>query len=343
MNAITPAPSDLHAATRLAAGHAADHAAARHAFADFAQRKARNTLRAHRADLDTFATYLNAVTGEAMTGAALQSTPEPWAWATWGLVAGFVQWQLRRGDAAASVSRRLSTVKVYAALAAQAGAIAPNALALIRTVQSYAGKEGKRMDERRAEAGTPVRRGRKKAAAVTISAEQAAALKAQPDTPQGRRDALLMCLLLDHGLRVSETAVLQVADFDTAKGVFTFYRPKVDLTQTHKMTSDTLRAGRRWLDTGDCPPMGLLLRSSRKGGALTGDGMTTAAINARVGVLGAAVGLERLSPHDCRHFWATAWAGKVDVLRLQEAGGWNSLAMPRRYVERARIANEGMA
>jgi len=50
-----------------------------------------------------------------------------------------------------------------------------------------------------------------------------------------------------------------------------------------------------------------------------------------------------LSAHDCRHYWATFWAKRVDVLRLQEAGGWNSLAMPRRYVEDARIANEGMA
>jgi hypothetical protein len=31
------------------------------------------------------------------------------------------------------------------------------------------------------------------------------------------------------------------------------------------------------------------------------------------------------------------------VLRLQEAGGWSSLAMPRRYVEESEIANEGMA
>jgi hypothetical protein len=27
---------------------------------------------------------------------------------------------------------------------------------------------------------------------------------------------------------------------------------------------------------------------------------------------------------------------------LQEAGGWSSLAMPRRYVEESEIANEGM-
>jgi hypothetical protein len=32
----------------------------------------------------------------------------------------------------------------------------------------------------------------------------------------------------------------------------------------------------------------------------------------------------------------------VDPFRLQEAGGWNSLALPRRYVEAAKIANEGM-
>jgi hypothetical protein len=33
-------------------------------------------------------------------------------------------------------------------------------------------------------------------------------------------------------------------------------------------------------------------------------------------------------------------AGGTDLLALQEAGGWASLAMPRRYVERAKIANE---
>jgi hypothetical protein len=35
-----------------------------------------------------------------------------------------------------------------------------------------------------------------------------------------------------------------------------------------------------------------------------------------------------------------AIAGGTDPLALQEAGGWASLAMPRRYVERAKIANE---
>jgi site-specific recombinase XerD len=45
---------------------------------------------------------------------------------------------------------------------------------------------------------------------VKLERDQVAALKTQPDTPQGRRDALLMCLLLDHGLRVGEVAILVI-------------------------------------------------------------------------------------------------------------------------------------
>jgi integrase len=55
------------------------------------------------------------------------------------------------------------------------------------------------------------------------------------------------------------------------------------------------------------------------------------------------LGLEGLSPHDCRHYWATdAARSGTDPFRLQEAGGWASLAMPRRYVEAAEIANKGV-
>jgi integrase len=140
-------------------------------------------------------------------------------------------------------------------------------------------------------------------------------------------------------------ARLKVSDFDLKAGELRFYRPKVDKEQTHKLTADTLRAARAWFDCGEAPLAAAapVLRASRKGGALTGAGMTERAITDRVRVLGQAVGLEGLSAHDCRHYWATFWADKVDVLRLQEAGGWSSLAMPRRYVEEAQIANEGMA
>ena len=86
---------------------------------------------------------------------------------------------------------------------------------------------------------------------MSLTPDQAARLKAQPDTPQGRRDALLLCLLLDHGLRVGEVAGLAVRDFDLAAGELRFYRPKVDKIQTHRLTADTLAAARAYLAAGD--------------------------------------------------------------------------------------------
>jgi integrase len=316
---------------------AANQAAVHHAFADYRACKADNTLRAQAGDLAHFAEFLG-LGGLTVTGGELQNSPVAWAGVTWDLVEAWKQAQLRAGSAVATINRRLSTVKKYAAIAAKAGAIKPTEAMLIQAVQGFGGKEAKRMDERR----RVTRVGAKKARHVTIAPAQAKTLKAQPDTPQGRRDALLMCLLLDHGLRVGEVARLEATDFDLAGGKMTFYRPKVDGMQTHKLTADTLRCLSAWIRAGDAPIHGPILRGSRKGGALTSTGVSERNLSERVRVLGERIGLNGLSAYDCRHYWATQWAGKVDLYRLREAGGWASLAMPRRYTKQAAVANEGM-
>lgn len=328
------------------AGQVANHYAAGDSFAEYLGRKADNTLRAQRCDLATWAEYLCAATdGAACPGAeTLQTSPAAWNGVTWGLVKGFAQWMLSEGYAIGTLNRHLATVRIYCKLAAQAGVIAPTEAAMIRTVQGYGGKEARRIDERRATTRRPTRRkggvAARKAAHVTISLDQARMLKTQPDTPQGRRDALLMTLLLDHGLRVGELVMLNVTDFDLAAGVFTFHRPKVDKTQTHRLTPDAARAVAAWFASGDAPAIGQLLRGSRKGGKLAG-GMSERAVCERVRVLGEAVGLVGLSPHDCRHYWATRAASQgTDPFALRDAGGWSSLAMPGRYVASATIANE---
>lgn len=325
-----------------AAGQVANVYAAASVFADYTGRKSQNTLDAQRADLATFAAYLCDATGgrDCPNADQLQHEPAAWRGVTHGLVTGFVRWLLASGAAMGTINRKLSTVRVYAKLAGQAHVISADESTLIRGVAGYGGKEGKRQDEERAAAGQATRTGAKKAQHVKLDADQVKALKTQPDTPQGRRDAVIMCLLLDHGLRVGELALLLVTDFDLKAGTFTFYRPKVDKTQTHKMGTDTLRAAAAWLHT-DAPAMGPLLRGSRKGGHLTGSGMSERAITERVRDLGASIGVTGLSAHDCRHSWATraAKAG-TDTFALRDAGGWNSLAMPSRYVEAAAVANE---
>jgi integrase len=325
------------------AGQAANAAGARYAFADHTARKADNTIRRKIADLALFETFLQSA-GVPATG--LYDNPQAWRGITWGIVEAFRNWMLQQGYAIGSINGRLSTVRTYAKIAAKAGAISAEESILIASVQGYASKERKHIDEKRRADGMPTRKGHKKADAVTIPEDIAQALKQQPDTGQGRRDALIMCLLLDHGLRVEEVAILTAKAFDMKAGTFTFYRPKVDKIQTHTMTPDTRNSARAYLK--HAPADGILWCKSIKGtGKLSGQMSETSAaraINKRVELLGRHAGIDGLSPHDCRHFAATYEARKnTPVDRLVDMFGWNSPAMAFRYIEAAQIANEGTA
>jgi len=357
-NTLTPSAGSQQPAPLARAGQAANQAAAAATFTDYINRKADNTLRRQKFDLILFAEYLATVaaltppeSGAAwlqsdqgnkwLTGQAeaLARDPASWAGVTWGLVEGFVKWQLNQGYAVGSVNVRLSTIKTFARLASKAGAITPADYTLIRAVSGYSDKEAKRVDRRR----DVTRLGRKKAAPVDLTEEQAAQLKQQPDTPQGRRDSLLMCLLLDHGLRVSEVAALEVGGFDLQRRRFTFYRAKVDREQTHKMTPDTFKAARAYLQK-DAPPLGSLMTGSRRDGSLAAPGWSVQKMTARVKGLGEVAGVNSLSPHDCRHYWATLAAKNgTQIDRLQDAGGWSNPITPlTRYIRPAQIANEGV-
>lgn len=319
------------------AGQAANAAAARSAFDRYQAKRAENTLRTQRAGLGLFASYLAAV-GVQKDGADLAAEPGAWRGVTWGLVDGFVAWMIRGGYSVAAINQRLSIVKTYARLAAKAGALSAEEWTMIRAVDGYTVGEGRRMDERRAQ----TRRSTKAAQAVALTPAQVRALKAQPDTPQGRRDGLLVCLLADHGLRVGEVARLRVEDVDLAAGRLTFWRPKVGLTQTHDLTIDTRQALRRYM-ANDAPGSGPLLRASAGPGRLTHAGVSDRNLSQRVRVLGERIGVVGLSAHDLRHYWATAAArAGTPIDRLQQAGGWASPAMPLRYIEAAAIANEGV-
>jgi integrase len=327
-------------------------------FDDYLSRKAANTIRTQATALALFADYLTAV-GVTLGCDDLQHDPACWRGVTWGIVEGFVKWQLQQGYSIASVNNRLAHIKTYAKLATKAGTVPAQEYAMIRLVQGYGGKEAKRIDKRRPvtriesftyerDGRTITRQGVKKAEHVSLTKNQAKQLTDWMvyTGAQGRRDCLLMCLLLEHGLRVGEVARLTISDFDLAAGELRFYRPKVDKVQTHKLTATTLRAAMAYFEQ-DTPAQsadGRAILGSTKGGELTDMPMSERAITKRVAHLGQNIaGVDGLSAHDCRHYWATYWAAKVSPFRLQEAGGWASLDMPRRYVEAAVVANEGMA
>jgi len=320
-----------------AIGKDANDRASAGVFADYTARRAPNTTKRQRADLDLFARML-ATVGIETSGAVLQAYAESWRGMTWGIVDAFQKWMLLHGYAVGSVNVRLSTVKTYAGLAHQSGNLDTSEYALIKGVKGFTYRDGANIDDRRA----TTRIGTKKAESVALTSAQVKALKNDHEaTPQGRRDAVIMTLLLDHGLRCGELAMLMVTAFNFDKGTFTFWREKVGKEQTHKLTQDSMRAICAYFDSGDAPAMGTLLRASTKGGRLTHAGMSQRAITKRVNHLGETLAVVAgLSAHDARHSWATRAAPHTDPFVLQEAGGWNSLAMPRRYIDAAAIANE---
>lgn len=355
------------------AGQAANQAAANYLFTDYRQRRAPKTIRTQTAALQLWVQYLDTLgiadeflaEAEAWAGTHFkqkevkllaqqaesqgnslpiiygahycQHLPAAWYGVTWGLVEGFVRWLLSQGYSLASVNNRLSAIKVYARLAAKAGVIPPEEHALIREVRGYGRTEGKRVNTTR----DKQRLGYKKEEAIVLTAKQARRLKTEhPPTPQGVRDRLLICLLLDLGLRASEVAVLEVENLAEV-GYVTVYRQKTDTTDRMELTADieaALQDYARYMRKS-----GILLRGSRKNNKLTEAVMSVRAIGARIKILGRDIlGIWELSPHDLRHTWATRAAKGSNPFVLRDAGGWTNMQTPSRYVERAKVVNEGI-
>jgi integrase len=245
--------------------------------------------------LTLFAAYLTARTE---TSDDLRSEMGGWASIDRDKVQGFVDWLLGKGYAIGTVNLHLCTVRHCCGLAADAGVLGEQDMALIARVRGISSKQGKVIDRVR-----PVCRvGTKKRESVRISFAQARVLKRQPDTPQGRRDALMMCLLLDHGLRVSELSALTVNDLDIAARTLRICRRKTDSRGLQTLTPDALAAATAYVQAGDAPPCGLLLRCSLKSGELAKGGLSVRAISARVHDLALELGIEGFSAHDCRHY-----------------------------------------
>jgi len=322
-------------------GAAANQMASENVFADFQSRKAKNSLVRQRNDLAVFQTYLLSVGVEAEN---LFSNPSAWHGITWGIVKGFVSYMVLQGYALSSVNHRLTTVRSYATLANQARAVSSDELLRIKSVKGYAAKEALKVNEKRIAENIPVRMGFKKAEATSISESQLDNILAMlPDTPQGHRDMLLMLILSELGLRVGELQALETSNFNLEDGTITFYRQKVNITQTHRLSMRLWEAAKLYINQD---ADGVLWRGSMRskvdGSRLTDSKMSIRAISKRIAFFGQKVGVKELSPHDLRHHWTTRAARKTSLDNLMQAGGWASYAMPLHYIERHKIANEGV-
>lgn len=266
----------------------------------------------------------------------LQNDAVAWTGMTYNLLLLFQQSLLNAGYSAGATNTRVAGIKTYCRVAHRCGVIPADEYARIR---GLAGIPQTR-DKQGHLVGSKLK-GARKPEPVFLSAEQMDyIMDHQLDSPNGRRDRVLACLLLEHGLRLGELLLIDIERINLEERTFTFYRPKVKITQTHLMTERTFEAIKRFLKM-DRPNIskGVLLVGSHKQ-QLTINPLSRSGTFALVRTFGRMIDCPNLSPHDCRHSWARrAVDAKTDIFALQDGGGWHSPALPARYAEFGKIAN----
>lgn len=320
-------------------GMVANKAAAAGVFERYHAEQSAATVARHGQSLRSFGAFLALAAGEfglELKSADLQENPAAWKPVSWGLVEGFKRWLLGEGYAIGTINKRLDAVRVYATMAQQAGFLSADELLRIRSVKGIAFKTAKNIDMGREQ----TRVSSKKVTAVGIDAEvEQGLLFDHDDSPAGRRNRLVMALLLEHGLRASEVVLLTADSFDFELGELNFYRPKTKDDARHRMTERTRLAAVAYAELW--PDDGAVFLGNYKDGRLRSENpLTRVTLSRLVNRLGKRYGIENLSPHDCRHHCATVMARRgYDVKRLMDWFGWTSPVMAVRYI-RGQVVQE---
>ena len=166
----------------------------------------------------------------------------------------------------------------------------------------------------------------------TLTADEIALLLAQCDsqTPKGIRDAAIISLLVDSGLRSAELRRLKIDDLDLDRGQLRVKRKggNVGVAFFGRATAKQLR---QWLDVrGTHPQHDEVFLSV--GGLTPGKPLTSRGLRMILKRIGDAAGVEGVSPHAFRRSFAILLVEAGAPTRLiQEMGGWSDLRQVERY------------
>jgi integrase len=319
-------------------------------FAEYHDTNAPNTCDRQRFDLLSFCTYLENA-GVQRTVDQLYHVATAWSGIREPLVYGYRAWLREEGYAVGTINMRLATIRAYCELACKAGAISEEDYKLIKTVKGYSYKEGRNLDAARERQGRPTRKSTKKAMPTHVTTAQALQLKKTTtqinrqrrtrDISLPTKDALMMCLFIEHALRVSELVSLNIENFDQSAGTVAIYSLKKKEWITHRLKKHSRLALDLYL-AEEKRAVGALFcgyQTANKPDAR----ITRYGVYDRVRLLGELLGIDHLSPHDLRHFWTIdALANETPIDRVQAGGNWTTPHMVLRYAKRSGIANEGV-
>jgi integrase/recombinase XerD len=167
----------------------------------------------------------------------------------------------------------------------------------------------------------------------TFSAEEIEAILAQPNKLRfsGTRDYLMMLLLLDTGLRISEAMCIKLKDIDRAHSSITVMG-KGSKERTVHFGQVVRRAMNQYLERrGDLGTDYLFVTEY-------GQPMQSRMAQGQITRYGRLAGIQgvRVSPHTFRHTFAKNWiVNGGDVFSLQKMLGHTTMEMVRRYVNLA--------
>lgn len=248
-----------------------------------------------------------------------------------------------KGMRTTTITQAVYIIKSYARVAYDAGAVSIEELTRIDHIKGYRGNEAEHLDSHR-EVTANRDRHNIKGNVTHLTKKQVNTLKYnQPDTLQGKRDALLFCILLDHGLRISDAIGLTADNINMETRMMTIHTKKTGVTLNLSMTDDVYDAFVNYFSvfTPD-GETGSIWTGVNKHGTASGTwGKHSAQME--VTKVGEMFGISNLSAHDCRHCWTDrAIDGGSDLVSVQQAGGWKSIQMVSHYAQKKAVSNSGV-
>ena len=327
-------------------------------FAEVFAEKSENTRKRYSKELLNFGTFLYPNAPEP----PFMLQPSDWSDVTADDIRDYKHYlTYTRGLAVSSINQTIFIIRSFGALSAAYGGMSETEV--FKATQKAKGIKSNAAENINELRGA-TRASNKKEKATIISKYQAERLKHEhADDLQGRRDALLMCLLLDLGLRISDVVALTMENINMETRTISLTTKKTKTALNLYMTDDIYNAAANYFDyyTPAAATDPIWYGVTKGGGRIVAkwvdtekkdadgnpikkwEGFNKHSAQMRVTALGAALGIEKFSAHDCRHYWVTAAdRGGSSLLAITEAGGWTSPTMPMRYVNKSKVSNENI-
>lgn len=171
------------------------------------------------------------------------------------------------------------------------------------------------------------------------------------NSPAGWRDAAIIGLLYSCGLRRSELAALELADYEADTGKLKILHGKGNKQRTSYVKNGAARALAKWLEVRGSEPGALFTPINKAGkiadlqpnkeGKLVHGRITDQAIYNMLDKRGEQAGIDDFSPHDFRRtFIGDMLERGIDLARVQQLAGHASSDTTARYDRRPEKAKE---